>query len=462
MRSLYFLSVVAVTVFYLVYHMLAFSNWEYFSSPYVESLLFSALVCIVAALYPSFVPGPLSPPRNLAILLLVFFPIFSLAYISTPDLGKWYLRYYSSTDFEKNLAIATFYTVISLPLFVIGYGIGEQSAATSSRPSDKEVFRTTRLGYFLVLLVIAMGFVGMIIYAGSIGGIGVVISEMQSISNRIAWREISSRWYYAGMVLMTAPAVLALAAIYQKKSLTHTVATAGLMVLASAILIITQASREKAIFPLILFAVALFVFRRKDGRSSYGMYIAAIIVICILVSAFVAQSFLRSGSDGTFDITDILSDFNRLDVTAVMFVDYFTAGNDLLFGLPLLAYPNQFMVKLFEFEPIYNTSALLHRFIFLGDLNAGNPGSPLAGELYMNFGLAGFLLFPIFGFVLARMYVNLHKSNYAFWNTIFFVVTLYFFVFKMCIYTGLSESILMMALVYLPLLFWKYMLRVRA
>ena len=80
----------------------------------------------------------------------------------------------------------------------------------------------------------------------------------------------------------------------------------------------------------------------------------------------------------------------------------------------------------------------------------------------MNFGLASFLLFPIFGFVLARMYVNLHKSKYAFWNTIFFVVTLYFFVFKMCIYTGLSESILMMALVYLPLLLWKYMLRVRA
>src|SRR3989338_3215650 len=57
------------------------------------SLFFSAVFCIIFIFAPtgtSLKRDILEPPRLLAILYLIFFPIFAFAYIHDERLAKWY------------------------------------------------------------------------------------------------------------------------------------------------------------------------------------------------------------------------------------------------------------------------------------------------------------------------------------------------------------------------------------
>lgn len=407
----------------------------------------------------------LAPPKLMGGLFLLFFPTFAFFYVGFPELGKWYLQYFPSSGFAQNVAITTCATVMALPLFLFGYLLGEKTVLRKPVSPDDKPYIPTKLGVFLVCAMIIVGFVGMLSYASSIGGIGAVLAQMESISSRVSWREVSSQYYYLGMFLMTAPAILALSSIYCNKGATYIAFMSMLMVLSSGFLMITQASREKAIFPLLLFIFSLFILSRGANfkRRRFLPHSLTLIAALLLVATFSTQTIFRASGSAPISVLTGLRDFNRIDVSIVMFVDYFNyaSGNNFLFGLPILSYPNQFLVRLFNFEPIMNSSEILHQFVFSSDPDAGNPGSPLVGELYIYFGFLGYLLFVPAGYFFGRAHARLLHSGFQFWPSIFYSAALYFFMFKFCIYTGLSESVLMIMLVFFPLFMWKWMLKVR-
>lgn len=432
---------------------------------HVASILLSGLLCLVVAAQPLATPGLLAAPRLLALLVFAFFPLFALFYLYFPELGKWYLQYFPSIGFSRTVAIATAATVAALPLFLIGYLLGERSLRPLDNPPSRP-FTPTRTGVFLLLLAAAAGFAGMVFYARSLGGIAAVMSQMDSMVNRRIWREVANESYYLGMFLMTVPAILALLPIYRKRSLSLIVAAGALLLLSAGFLVVTQASREKAIYPIIQFIFTLLVLARGQSLASRRWLPKTLVIgaALLLVGTFSVQTFFRGGgADAGVGILNGLRDFNRIDVSMVMFYDFLNpaSGNSLLLGVPIFDYPNQFLVRLFDFDPISNTSEILQQFIFSGDPNAGNPGAPLAGELYVNFGIFGYLAFPLCGFLFGRSHARLKASDYAFWPAVFYGAALYFFIFKLFIYTGLSESVLMMLLVFLPLWLWKTLLRVK-
>jgi len=432
---------------------------------HVVSILLSGLMCVVVAAQPLATPGLLAPPRLLALLVFAFFPLFALFYLYFPELGKWYLQYFPSIGFSRTVAIATAATVAATPLFLTGYLLGEGSVRATGTPAPLP-FRPTRTGIFLLLLAAGAGFLGMVFYARSLGGIAAVMAQMDSMVNRRVWREVANESYYLGMFLMTVPAILALLPIYRRRGLTLIVAGGALLLLSAGFLVVTQASREKAIYPIIQFIFTLVILARGQSLASRRWLPKALITgaIVLLVATFSVQTVFRGGgAEAGVGLLHGLRDFNRIDVSMVMFHDFLdpASGNTLLWGVPIFDYPNQFLVRLFDFAPVSNTSEVLQQFIFSGDPNAGNPGAPLAGELYVNFGLFGYLAFPLFGYLFGRAHARLRASDYAFWPAVFYAAALYFFMFKLFIYTGLSESVLMIMLVFLPLWLWKTLLRVR-
>ena len=356
-------------------------------------------------------------------------------------------------------------TVLALVLFQLGYSAGTIRETASSYKPLTHSNTPTQFGIGLMVLAVAIGFGGMFAYAESIGGIKQVVQEMSSIAARRIWRESSSPLYYFGMLLLTAPPMLATLMIYHRKGATKTLGAVLIMVLSSALLMFTQASREKAILPLILFVLSLMILSRNENMQRLRNLRKMLILMIggLLVTAFTVQATFRVGEGKTLDLLHFMSDFNRIDVSIVMFTDYFQGGSgtELLFGAPFLGYPSKIFGKLFGIETIPNASEVLQNFIFSGNIDAGNPGAPMVGELYLSFSLFAYLAFPLFGYLFGQAYIRLVRSEYEFWRVQFYSVWLYFFMFKFLIYTGPSESELVFAMVLIPLAMWKLLLRVR-
>ncbi len=440
-----------------------------FAAPSLEkdqlSLILSALICVLVVIIPSSNGDLLAPPQLMASLALLFFPVFSLFYLQVSELGKWYQQFFSVSDFSHSLAVTTYFSVLPVPLFQLGFLMGQLREDTVPRVAQSRQFVPTGVGIIMLVAAICLGFLGMLAYALSIGGIDAVLNQMSSIASRREWRESSSPFYYVGMALMTAPSVLALTMIYNRKGITKIACAIVLMLLAAAFLIVTQASREKAVLPLILFILSLWLQARGEEMKRFGLLLRVVVVsvVVALVLGFTVMAVFRAGGSGSLDFWRFLRDFNRMDVSMVMFTEYFAdqSGNDLLWGMPFLAYPSRILGRFFGFSPIQNASEILQGIIFSGSMDAGNPGAPLAGELYINFGYLGFLAFIPLGAWFGVAYTRMIRRGYPFWQTLFFSAFLYFFVFKFYIYTGFTESELVFALVIVPLAIWRLLLRVR-
>lgn len=440
----------------------AFQSMIFFSSTqsnslYLSSILMTLIFCIVIILTPVHHRGALRPPLTLGLMTLVFFPLFSLFYLFYPDLGKWYSLYFSTRDIFRNSAAVCAIYGFAFMIFVLGFFVSDHSHERAPLVESPKDFRGKSVLYLLVLF----GLSGMILYAFSLGGFKVVLEEMSRMESRRDWRETGSGpFYYIGMLLMTAPPVLFLKSFVQSRKLSSLIIPLLLLLLSTVVLLASQASREKAIFPIVLTMLSTYLLVHSTDFRAYKrpIIIFSSVLLISVLAAFAVQTGYRWASRAyTSDISMLktFSDFNRMDISLVMFFEYFGDGsrNDLLYGTPMLSYFNQIAVRLFDAAPILNTSAILHQFIFKGDLAAGYPGAPLAGELFLNFGYLGvFLFFPI-GMLFGRSYRRLILSDYDHWRCIFFAAHTYFFMVKVCIYIGLSESILMMGVTYIPLYF---------
>jgi oligosaccharide repeat unit polymerase len=436
------------------------------SSGYTISLILSGILCLVVMYFPTRNHGIVSPPFILGALTLVFFPVFSIFYLYFPELGKWYHQFFSMQFFHRNLAVVSIYYCVALVLFLIGYVFGETALGKAGLQHKRT---SSTLGRKAALLAIVLGIIGMFAYATSLGGVSVIIEQMSNMQLRREWRESgSSLYYYVGMLLLTAPMVYFLLIFSERKTLSSVLPATLWLVLSSTVMLVSQGSREKAIFPILLTVIALLLMVRSKHLSAMRRKVrfAASFLAIVVIVAFSIQTvfrWTRIGATEDATILQKLSDFNRIDISMVMFVDYFSEQRDgeLLFGGPILSYFNQILVRLFDFEPIMNTSVILHALIFNGNNAAGYPGSPLAGELYLNFGYAGFAFFLVFGAFFGVSYKRLVASDFELWRCIFFSAHIYFFMSKMCIYIGLSESILMLILTYVPLVVFKTLSRVR-
>jgi hypothetical protein len=429
---------------------------------YILSLVLSGILALSVFFFPMRHVDIAAPPRLMALLFFIFYPLYALIYINVPDLGKWYVQYFSSSEFEKNVSIAVFHHVLALPIFLVGFLIGDSPLGSKVAAQKNRHAPPTRTGLVLLTCASLIGFAGMLAYAQSIGGVGAVIEQMQSIFNRREWRETGSGlFYYLGMILLTGPMVIAVVALQSGTSRFRRMIAILFMLAGTVILLITQASREKSIFPLIIFMLTLLLLAKGQSpaaRRLRPMRLAGP-AAAALVLAFAVQTIFRWAKSGssTLAFVDALSDFNRIDISIVMFVEYFKPfyGHDPLLGLPMLAYFNQFFVRLFDSAAIDNTSMVLYQFVFAGDVNAGYPGAPLVGELFLNFWYFGYLLFLPFGFYFGRIYSRLYRLDFELWCVLNYSVTLYFYMFKFCIYIGFSESVLIMILVYGQLWLWR-------
>lgn len=407
----------------------------------------------------------MSPHFVLGILTLVFFPVFSIIYIHVPELAKWYHTFFYTQLFHWNLAVVSAHYALALVLFLIGYVFGESNLGSVSvrKPGNHSA-----LGRKLIFLGVLLGVMGMLLYATSLGGVSVVLEQMSNMDLRREWRASGSAlYYYVGMLLLTAPVVYFLLIFSEKKNILSILPATFWLLLSSVVLLMSQGSREKAILPIVLTVIALLLMVRSSRFSAVRrkVKVAIVFLAIAIIAAFSVQTVFRWTREGSTRETTLLhtfSDFNRIDISMVMFVEYFSdiRYGELLLGAPILAYFNQFLVRLFGSDPIQNTSAILHSMIFDGDITAGFPGSPLAGELYLNFGYAGFLLFLLFGAFFSVSYKRLVQSDFEFWRCIFFSAHIYFFMVKICIYIGLSESILMLLLTYVPLVLMKILSKV--
>ena len=428
------------------------------------SIVLSAVICLLVLAYPMRHPSLMAPPRLMAGLTLLLFPVFSLTYTVVPDLSKWYFQFYPSANFKHKLALVNFYTTLSLPIFLVGYALGEQTRLRAP------VLSHTRNSVFLTVLVavLVIGILGMLSYSLSLGGISVILENMGNMSERRLWHDRGNRlFFYIGMVLLTAPTVLSLSVFVSVRSLWGLVVIALILFVGATVLLLTQASREKAVLPLILFVIAVFLLTQRSASVDMKRrgYALLLVLVGFAVLLFAVQTMVRwSTTEGSqANGLRMFSDFNRLDVSIVIFSHYFDPelGKDPLLGLPMLSYFNQFLVRLMDMEPIMNTSMILHDFIFDGDPKAGNPGAPFVGELYLNFRSYAFFVFLPIGFFFARSYTALANSNYEFWRVLFYSTHAYFFFAKIFTYIGFSESVLIMLLVYVPLLGWQFLYRIR-
>lgn len=456
------------TGFVLVWGFLQFAilqNQEPESDSYTFSLVLSGLLCLVVMYYPVMYAGITSPPFIVGALTLVFFPVFSMVYMHVGELAKWYHIYFSMQFFQRNLAVVSVHYALALLLFLIGYIFGE---TVLGRAPVRTMGNPSRSVRRLALLGVMLGVAGMLLYATSLGGVSVIIEQMSNMQLRREWRDSGSGlYYYLGMLLLTTPMVYFLLAFSERKKLSSILPATFWLLLSSAVLLMTQGSREKAIFPILLTVIALVLMVRGSQLTAVRRKVrvtAAFLGIAVIVAFSVQTVFrwAREGSATEITIVHKLSDFNRIDISMVMFVDYFSDVRDgeLLLGGPIFAYFNQILVRLFDVEPVMNTSALLHALIFSGNSAAGFPGAPLAGELYLNFGYAGFGFFLLFGAFFGVSYKRLVASDFEFWRCVFFSAHLYFFMIKICIYIGLSESILMLLLTYGPLALMKALSKV--
>lgn len=459
-RFYYAVFTMGFVLIWAIIQLVILSSQQLHSNSYTFSLLLSGLLCVVVMNYPTRNPGIMSPPFILGGLTLVFYPAFSLIYMHVEELAKWYHIFFPMQFFQWNLAVVSVHYVLALVLFLVGYLFGEYflGHGTVSRKST-----ATALGRNLALLGALMGMTALLFYAANLGGISLIIEQMSNMRLRREWRDTGTGlYYYIGMLLLTAPVVYFVLAFAERRTLSSVLPATLILLLASGVMAVTQASREKTIFPILLTVITLQFLVRGSHFSFIQKKVKTATVFLMLstIIAFSVQTvfrWTREGYSNDISILQKLSDFNRVDISMVMFVDYFseTHDNELLMGIPIISYFNQFFVLIFDAEPILNTSALLHAFVFGGNSAAGFPGAPLAGELYLNFGYVGFTLFLVFGVFFGTSYKRLVASDFEPWRCLFFAAHLYFFMVKICIYIGVSESILMLLLTYVPLLLMK-------
>lgn len=432
----------------LVYHLLFIigSGSAGFYPPL--SLALSASVCLAGVLYGGLKEEILYPPRVLAILYLVFYPVFAAIYLVYPDVGKWYHLHFSLYSFTEDVAWTVFYVTITLPIFLLGFYWGQNNRRANQKKFDASNDKLPEVRINIVMaLATFIGVVGMLHYANSLGGIGYMTEMMGDIAERKSWRGEASLTYYPGMFLMTAPSICLLAALYdpvavKKKSL---VIGLSLLALALPVLVLTQAAREKALIPILLVLMSMHYFKKRRRAKAFRItkksLILAIFVLVFGIMFLVHSQYRHQEVASRPLLIQLISDFNRIDVSVVMYHDFLTGHDSYLYGKPFLSYVVQPFVRLFGVEPIPSTSALLGQSIFPSEAY-GNPGAPLAGELYLNFGFLGYLFFLSAGFLFAKAYSALYKSHFEFWTTLFYVLWVYLFMFKFCIQIGISESLL--------------------
>lgn len=416
------------------------------------SLSLSAAMCFSGILFgDGLTKDFLSPPRVLAVLYLIFYPIFAVFYLLFPELGKWYHLYYPLLKFNEHIAWSVFYVTITLPIFQVGFYWRAKKLWSRPIPPIPTVntLPSNRINKTMIIAT-CVGVVGMFLYANSLGGIDHIKQMMGNIIERKSWRGQGSLGYYPGMLLMIAPAVSLLTALYARFS--WKLLTIGLCLLSIAIpvLVTTQASREKALFPILLIILCTYYYRKRQGKKLRitRKTIFTAILCTILVGVFMVHSTYRhqqiKGSHPYY--FRLASDFNRIDISVVMYFHFLQCGQSNLYGKPFLSYIIQPFTRFFEINPIPNTSELLGKSIFPSDRH-GNPGAPLAGELFVNFGALGYIVFLVAGSLFAKAHSSVFKSQFEFWTTISYSTWLYLFTFKFCIQHGISESLLFAVIV---------------
>ena len=440
------ISFVAVVVS-LIYHLFFIFFGRSIDFDYSISLFLSGTMCLLGVLSGGLKKELLYPPRVLATLYLLFYPVYAAYYLAFPEVGKWYHQYFWLHNFNQDVAWTVFYVTITLPIFQFGFYRGLKSGWGNRRvPSIAESQLPLRRINKIMIMATCIGVVGMLMYANSLGGIDNITQSMGDIVERKNWRGQASLGYYPGMFLMTAPAISLLTALYEPKYVSRKLIILGLSLFAIAlpVLVLTQAAREKALIPFVLVLLSMYYFQKRKGKTSLfnKRTLAALLLCTILSVVFLVHSAIRHQevTSRPFHI-QMISDFNRIDVSVVMYFDFLKNDQSYLYGKPFLSYIVQPFVRFFDVDPIANTSAILGRSIFTGE-DYGNPGAPLAGELYVNFGFLGYFVFVLSGYLFGVGYRVLVKSHFEFWTTLSYVLWLYLFMFKFCIQIGISESLL--------------------
>ena len=208
----------------------------------------------------------------------------------------------------------------------------------------------------------------MLLYASSLGGIDFIKQTMGNIVERKSWRGQGSLAYYPGMLLMTAPAISLLVALYNRFKFKLFVMGLCLLSVSLPMLIATQASREKALFPIIMVLICMYYYRKRQEKVFHftkRAMIAAVFLIIFIIGFLIHSAYRHEHiSRGRPFYFQLISDFNRIDISVVMYFNFVINGQSYLYGKPFLSYVIQPFVRLFGVNPIPNTSELLGESIF--------------------------------------------------------------------------------------------------
>ncbi len=440
---------------YAGYHLLVFLRPEILEP--TASLVLSALMCgffvIFADREKKF--DLLSPPRLLAVLYLLLFPIFGLVYLQLSDLEKWYFRFVVDKDFPRTVALTVFYTTITLPLFRYGYQLGRRMHL----PAGRLLFVREKLpgSFRLVCVCFLFTLIGAICLRQYVKEVGGLSYMMETMSVRSQWRgQANPAYSQISLFLISAPAVLFLYALYTSKRLL--LLAAGGLVFVSSALMAASGTRERAAMAMVLIAMTSFFYWRRNPKRFWQISGQLFLLACACVVVFGAIAFVMTthrniAAQGGGGMIGILADFNRIDVSASAFRQYIGKNTSYELGVPFLAIFSPIFTYLFHWQPIPTTPELLWQSVMMGK-GFGTPGCPFAAELYINFGPVGCVLFFVAGVFFGVYYRGLQLSNYTFWNTILYSYVLYLFTFRICMMNGLSVSTYRLVIVVQLLLIW--------